>query len=151
MTPIICLHIVEMHQSDRVKFMFGFEQDISSQPRCMIEQNDTDMQTNWGIHWSTINEQENEEWNNRRNLVLNEIRLTEESIHTNEYINWFRSTPLVFPSQPQFLNDPRQFAFYATQQANMPNMHQNIPQTMPSPVQQQNIIIPTTNISSQQH
>ncbi|CAK8560637.1 unnamed protein product [Lathyrus sativus] len=36
-TSLICFYIVEMHQTDRVKLQFGFEQQISSPLRCLRE------------------------------------------------------------------------------------------------------------------
>ncbi|CAK8560091.1 unnamed protein product [Lathyrus sativus] len=63
-TSIISSHIVEMHQADKVKLQFGFQQDISSQPRCLREQHETKMPNTWGDHWLNINRKENNEWKN---------------------------------------------------------------------------------------
>ncbi|XP_050917828.1 serine/threonine-protein phosphatase 7 long form homolog [Lathyrus oleraceus] len=49
-TYIICFYTVEMHQTDRVKLQFGFEQQIPSPPRCLSEHHNMTMVQAWDTH-----------------------------------------------------------------------------------------------------
>ncbi|CAK8563590.1 unnamed protein product [Lathyrus sativus] len=131
-TSIISFHIVEMHQADRVKLQFGFQQDIPPQPRCLRQQHETDMPNTWGDHWRNINKEENNEWRNRTNLTLRGNMVNGNCVHSAEYMQWFLSIPFMHASQGQFLEDPRQYATSSSQQRSSSPMPQEMPQVNPS-------------------
>ncbi|XP_050908372.1 uncharacterized protein LOC127121996 [Lathyrus oleraceus] len=114
-TYIICFYTVEMHQTDRVKLQFGFEQQIPSPPRCLSEHHNMTMVQAWDTHWQDLNKEELKEWKRRRHLVLQGNSVTGESKLGREYMNWFLSIPFMHVAPTQFLDDPRQRVASSTQ------------------------------------
>lgn len=61
-TSMICFYIIDMHQTDNVKHQFGYLQQILSTPRCLTGHHKMDMTQARKFHCTTLNKEEQDEW-----------------------------------------------------------------------------------------
>jgi hypothetical protein len=89
MVPLICFHIVEWHQPDRVMRQFGRLQPIPKPPRQSDDLHSTDLRqsnTNWvEVHanWIAV-------WDNRTRWIVNSEPTTQRLHYHSEYMEWYR-------------------------------------------------------------
>nr|XP_027190510.1 serine/threonine-protein phosphatase 7 long form homolog [Cicer arietinum] len=106
-TYLICFYIIEMHQTDRVKLQFGLPQEIPHPPRNMIKYHKVDLHKQVDYSWTLFYENENKEWNERENHILNGQPLNVEFKPSYEYMVWFCKNSKRFISVENQLADPR--------------------------------------------
>ncbi|XP_021599298.1 serine/threonine-protein phosphatase 7 long form homolog [Manihot esculenta] len=87
--PLICFHIVEWHQPDRVMRQFGMQQHIPAEPQQSAALHDVDLRksdTNWAevhSHWIA-------RWNTRDRRIISGPPATESLHFHSEYMEWYR-------------------------------------------------------------
>ncbi|XP_043809101.1 serine/threonine-protein phosphatase 7 long form homolog [Manihot esculenta] len=86
--PLICFHIVEWHQPDRVMRQFGMQQHIPAEPHQSAVLHDVDLRksdTNWAevhSHWIA-------RWNTRDTRIVTGPPATEPLHFHSEYMEWY--------------------------------------------------------------
>jgi len=138
-TYIICLHVVEMHQADRVKLQFGFPQYPPSEPHCLKEFHEITMHTTMR---ENMFQKQIAMWNHRRQLVLTGVPYHNEVQPDQNYISWYWNFfgYNLFLSRDSLLIDPR---------THIVNIAQNQPNYPPTP--QPNTQNQTHNSFQSQH
>ncbi|XP_043816677.1 serine/threonine-protein phosphatase 7 long form homolog [Manihot esculenta] len=87
--PLICFHIVEWHQPDRVLRQFGFSQPIPQPPRQTDDMHSiklTSSATNWmteNQHWITL-------WESRHRRIVASNTMTQPLHYHSQYMEWYR-------------------------------------------------------------
>jgi hypothetical protein len=82
-----------MHQTDRVKLQFGLMQNILEPPRCMKEHHKSSLRDHLDTLWASYYVEENKEWDERHNHLLDGEFLDGEVKPSHEYMVWFFRTP----------------------------------------------------------
>ncbi|KAJ9174995.1 hypothetical protein P3X46_013582 [Hevea brasiliensis] len=87
--PLICFHIIEWHQPDRVMRQFGLAQPIPRRPMQTDELHEITLQfseSNWAHHHATyINR-----WNRREHYIVQGQEMAQPLHHHSEYMEWYR-------------------------------------------------------------
>jgi hypothetical protein len=89
MVPLICFHIIEWHQPDRVMRQFGLQQPIPQNPRQTDDLHSFDLRqsdTNWAIvhaHWIAI-------WDARMQWIVLGTPSSEGLHYHSQYMEWYR-------------------------------------------------------------
>ena len=107
-TYIICFHVVEIHQANRVKLQFGFPQYPQVVPRKLEDYHNITVQIIRKVSLSTKFQDEIAMWNHRRQLVSTEfptIVTCDQIITIYVGIGDFLETLFVF--RASLLGDPR--------------------------------------------
>ncbi|XP_043811056.1 serine/threonine-protein phosphatase 7 long form homolog [Manihot esculenta] len=87
--PLVCFHIIEWHQPDRVMRQFGMQQHIPAEPQQSAALHDIDLRksdTNWAevhSHWIA-------RWNTRDRRIITAPPATGPLHFHSEYMEWYR-------------------------------------------------------------
>ncbi|XP_057999078.1 serine/threonine-protein phosphatase 7 long form homolog [Hevea brasiliensis] len=87
--PLICFHIIEWHQPDRVMRQFDLAQPIPRRPMQTDELHEITLrfsESNWAHHHATyINR-----WNRREHYIVQGQEMAQPLHHHSEYMEWYR-------------------------------------------------------------
>ncbi|KAJ9136299.1 hypothetical protein P3X46_033391 [Hevea brasiliensis] len=87
--PLICFHIIEWHQPDRVMRQFGLAQPIPAPPMQTDELHDITLrlsESNWAHHHATYIHH----WNRREQYIVQGQQMGQPLHHHSEYMEWYR-------------------------------------------------------------
>ncbi|XP_058008211.1 serine/threonine-protein phosphatase 7 long form homolog [Hevea brasiliensis] len=87
--PLICFHIIEWHQPDRVMRQFGLAQPIPAPPMQTDELHDITLrlsESNWAHHHATYIHR----WNRREQYIVQGQQMGQPLHHHSEYMEWYR-------------------------------------------------------------
>ncbi|CAI8586188.1 unnamed protein product [Vicia faba] len=132
-TYMICFHIVEMHQADRVKLQFGHLQGIPEEARCLAEHHKMTTLKARRHAYTTLYSDEQNCWLHRELFTLDGDQLQTEEKPSKEYMQWYHSLPHRYASYEQFLTDPRQNQYASTQASGSQQTHHSQHSQPPQP------------------
>ncbi|XP_065880821.1 serine/threonine-protein phosphatase 7 long form homolog [Euphorbia lathyris] len=88
--PLICFHIVEWHQPDRVMRQFGLQQPIPVKPHQDDALHTIDLRGNQELSWLTQHASYNSLWDDRHSRVIHGEPTQDRLQYNSEYMTWYR-------------------------------------------------------------
>ncbi|WCJ34836.1 Aminotransferase-like plant mobile domain family protein [Euphorbia peplus] len=88
--PLICFHIVEWQQPDRVMRQFGLQQPIPVKPHQDDALHTIDLRGNQELSWVTQHASYNSLWDDRHNRVIHGEPSQDRLQYNSEYMTWYR-------------------------------------------------------------
>ncbi|KAJ7950449.1 Serine/threonine-protein phosphatase [Quillaja saponaria] len=88
--PLICFHIIEWHQPDRVMRQFGLQQSIPKLPKQEDHLHKIDLRGRFNFDWHQHHKRFIEIWSQRASFVVVGQPLDGPLGYHSEYMTWFR-------------------------------------------------------------
>ncbi|XP_043810688.1 serine/threonine-protein phosphatase 7 long form homolog [Manihot esculenta] len=87
--PLVCFHIIEWHQPDRVMRQFGMQQHIPAEPQQSAALHDVDLRKS-DTDWAEVHSHWIARWNTRERRIVTAPPATEPLHFHSEYMEWYR-------------------------------------------------------------